>query len=135
MSENETLKPTDVRALVDEAREALKNPSKYDPNGWTAPTCGLINRLAAALEAREWCFAMEKAPRDKFLEMFSQYGGDLSIVKWDESCGWLCYADGHMAIESQSDFGTEYQYVDTPLCWRVAPAAPTPEPAGEGEKR
>lgn len=67
---------------------------------------------------------IETAPTDREIIVCGRYSTDIAIVRWTGKV-WRCRADGHDAIESQSDFGTDYIEFNVPMYWMECPKLPT----------
>ena len=66
---------------------------------------------------------IETAPTDREIIVCGRYSNDIAIVIWTGET-WRCRADGHNAIESQSDFGTDYIDFTCPMYWMECPKLP-----------
>jgi hypothetical protein len=66
---------------------------------------------------------IETAPTDREIIVCGRYSNDVAIVRWTGKT-WQCRADGHDAIESQSDFGTDYIEFACPMYWMECPKLP-----------
>lgn len=68
---------------------------------------------------------IETAPTDREIIVCGRYSPDVSIVRWHPwTKTWRCRADGQDAIESQSDFGTDYIEFQVPMYWMECPKLP-----------
>jgi hypothetical protein len=86
----------------------------------------LARRLDPDRRLNEWQ-PIETAPKDgTVILLWSRYASHPTTAAW-EGDRWVCQADGHSAIESQSDFGTTYREFDVPSHWRPLPAPPADE--------
>lgn len=69
----------------------------------------------------EWKL-IASAPKDRPILLFGPYE-DISVAEW-RGKAWACLADGRHAIESQTDFGTEYIDFAVPTHWMPLPEPP-----------
>lgn len=84
------------------------------------------DELIAAYEAAGW-HPIETAPRDGTIILMAGPCNEIGTVRYNNGL-WIYTADGYLAIESESDFGTDYREFDVPTHWRPLPAPPK-EPA------